>query len=363
MVIPKPMLVTDAIEEIPIKFIHSDDRFDRKERSDVDIASLAKSIKESGMHTEIWITEDEKSTVSKPSFTLVSGSRRLMAHKKLSLSTIRAKIIKANKKESAYLTVMENSNRVNYSPVEKMENFMYLLHLEFQEVYPSETLVFNTTRYLNATRPVVTKYMNAETGRKVENERPFTRDQKQIAKIIRKIFTNTGLFKSYDSLYRNYVIEDLSPEIRTFCVIHVLCIKGIGQLKRASRIFENKVIEMDARSANKLYKVKLVDKKIDGDFDDKFVEVPAMVVLLENIKRTKNVNTATVKIEVMKIEKQLQEIDLVEAQNTSSTRKITTITKKALLALNGNTVTKAKKRKILKAIQDYENALKIALKE
>ena len=117
-------------EDIPLSCINIGRRFDRVDNYDLKINELAKDIEDNGMHTEIWVKKE-----GDLDFQIISGYRRLLAHKELNKKTIRARIYSVSDMNATYMMCSENSNRINYSKLERIDNFLYLLHKEFLNIH------------------------------------------------------------------------------------------------------------------------------------------------------------------------------------------------------------------------------------
>lgn len=108
-------MTTTTVKDIPITKI----RVERNPRTRFDeesLAGLAQSIKGRGLQQPIILEPDKKDT-----FILVSGERRLRAHKQLGRKTIQA-IIRArsnhNGRERFVDAIIENDQRADMNPIE-----------------------------------------------------------------------------------------------------------------------------------------------------------------------------------------------------------------------------------------------------
>jgi ParB family chromosome partitioning protein len=102
-------LPVDAIEENPFQ--------PRRDFSDVEIASLAESLKEHDMLQPVLVRRVEGR------YQLISGERRLRAAKHAGWTTIPARVRDADDRLVAELAIVENLQRKDLNPVEKALSF------------------------------------------------------------------------------------------------------------------------------------------------------------------------------------------------------------------------------------------------
>lgn len=93
----------------------------RKIFDEVSIDELSKSISKYGVLEPILVRE------VKGYFEIVSGERRLKACKKLGMIKIPSIIINITKKDSAYITIIENTQRETLNFIEEAEGFQTLM--------------------------------------------------------------------------------------------------------------------------------------------------------------------------------------------------------------------------------------------
>jgi ParB family transcriptional regulator, chromosome partitioning protein len=139
--------MTTAVKDVPITKI----RVERNPRTRFDeesLAELAQSIKGRGLHQPIILEPGKKGT-----FVLVSGERRLRAHKQLGKTTIQA-IIRArsnhNGRERFVDAIIENDQRADMNPIELGQAYR-VLREEYQmtvreiseKIGKRETHIFN----------------------------------------------------------------------------------------------------------------------------------------------------------------------------------------------------------------------------
>ena len=140
-------MTTDTVKDVPITKI----RIERNPRTRFDeeaLAGLAQSIKGRGLQQPIILEPGKKGT-----FILVSGERRLRAHKQLGKITIKA-IIRArsnhNGRERFVDAIIENDQRADMNPIELGQAYK-VLRDEFQmsvrdiskRIGKSEAHIFN----------------------------------------------------------------------------------------------------------------------------------------------------------------------------------------------------------------------------
>lgn len=89
-----------------------------------DIAELAESIKETGLLVPVLVRPDPK---KKGFYDLRAGARRLMAHRRLGLKTIRAIVMDMDDTAARSATVLENLQRENLAPLEEAAAVKMLL--------------------------------------------------------------------------------------------------------------------------------------------------------------------------------------------------------------------------------------------
>lgn len=224
------------IELVPLEMIEIGVRFDRRDTKDLKIDELAQDIKLNGMHTEIWLKKE-----SETEFVLIAGYRRYLAMKNLKEKEIRAKIIVTDTLTASYLTCSENSNRLNYNKFEKIENFLYLLHLEICEVEIENTPVFNYHRYINAFKDSIYYLREKESGQ-LSKDKKLTSTQKRAVKFVEKVYNKSGLFPSYATFHNTLRIFEMPSYLRVYSVKHSLAVSVMQKLITADKRFTNKLM-------------------------------------------------------------------------------------------------------------------------
>ena len=103
--------------QLPVESIEENPFQPRRDFSDVEIASLAESLKEHDMLQPILVRRVEGS------YQLISGERRLRAARHAGWATIPARVREADDRLVAELAIVENLQRKDLNPVEKALSF------------------------------------------------------------------------------------------------------------------------------------------------------------------------------------------------------------------------------------------------
>jgi len=107
----------EQYRELPLDKIIEPDGRTRLEIPEEHIDSLATSIQEYGLRQAIEVVEVGDK------YEIVYGECRAMAHRKLGLKTILAKVVKLSRIEVVIIRAMENVGRRDLSPLEEAANF------------------------------------------------------------------------------------------------------------------------------------------------------------------------------------------------------------------------------------------------
>lgn len=103
-----------------------------------EIDSLAAQISEVGMHTEVWCRQHKSGHY----YELFAGKRRYAAHKQLDKETIRAKVFKnLNDIDIPYMQWLENDNRKDLGPIEKVNFIIQLIDIEIKHTGQTTSLI------------------------------------------------------------------------------------------------------------------------------------------------------------------------------------------------------------------------------
>lgn len=259
-----------TIDNVSILDIEITKRYDRDGDVNLNIEQLSEEIKENGMHTEIWLNEQEDGK-----FLLISGKRRLAAHKYLGKKNIRAKIFKVeNKMTLVYMAHNENSNRKNYNFFERLENFLRLVNLEYINKYQDSSSDFVASLVVRGIEKFVSRLAEMERDREHEKNRiarksnikykkefePFTREEKSLEKIIKKVFDKSGLYSTYSTLNAAIKAFSIPIELRQFCTKYNLSIKLIYLLKKTEKEFEDKKLPVTYNQYSMLVNKNMLEK-------------------------------------------------------------------------------------------------------
>ena len=109
---PNPAPQKPERREIPLEKIRTSEFCQRSSYDDLD--SLTGSVEQHGLLQPVGVTEDGDGC-----YTLIFGSRRYLAHKRLGKQTIRCLVFKVAPDEAAILSFTENDERSELSPVEQ----------------------------------------------------------------------------------------------------------------------------------------------------------------------------------------------------------------------------------------------------
>ncbi len=128
------------IMEIPIEeIVVYSLAMDREDTGNIE--SLANSIADNGMHTEVWCRKHVSGA-----YELFSGQRRYLAHRHLKRETIRAKIFNEIKdKDIPYMRWVENDQRKDLDMVEKILYVVQLINIELKYQGFDNQLIKNTS--------------------------------------------------------------------------------------------------------------------------------------------------------------------------------------------------------------------------
>lgn len=110
----------EQYRELPLDKISEPDGRTRLAIPEEHIQSLANSIQEFGLRQAIEVVEVGDK------FEIVYGERRVLAHKKLGLKSIWAKVVKLSREEVILIRALENVARSELTPIEEAANFATL---------------------------------------------------------------------------------------------------------------------------------------------------------------------------------------------------------------------------------------------
>ncbi len=121
-----PAPASDQIFDVPLSAITTDPDQPRKTFSAASLAELANSIDQNGLVQPISIRE-----VQPGAFYVIAGERRYRAHQLLGRETVPARVLpRSNIGEIRVLQLIENSQRVDVSPLEEAVAYQRLLDQE-----------------------------------------------------------------------------------------------------------------------------------------------------------------------------------------------------------------------------------------
>lgn len=112
----------DKISEVELSLIDEPKDIVRMEIGQAEVDELASSISEIGLLQPVLLRKDADR------FEMVAGHRRLLAHQKLGLATIRAVIRIMTDQEAAIARATENLTRVDLTPIEEASIFFNLIN-------------------------------------------------------------------------------------------------------------------------------------------------------------------------------------------------------------------------------------------
>ncbi len=119
------------IEELNLKQIQIVENVRDFDKKDVDMADLMQSIKDNGLLQPIGVMKTDKAKV----YTILYGHRRFIAHQKLGIKTIQAKIYeKKTLNEQLVFNLLENMQRKNPSAIEEGRIISKLLDFGLSEM-------------------------------------------------------------------------------------------------------------------------------------------------------------------------------------------------------------------------------------
>ena len=146
-----------GISNIPLDQIASNPRQPRLNIDRDELAELTDSIREVGVLQPLIVTYDDQTD----RYTLVAGSRRLLAASQAGLQTVPAIVRQVTEQQRLELALIENLQRADLSPLESAEAYRQLVDeysLSHEEVAArvgkSRVAVTNTLRLLKLPDPV-----------------------------------------------------------------------------------------------------------------------------------------------------------------------------------------------------------------
>lgn len=114
---PQPLAPSPSLLQLPVDEIEENPFQPRRDFSDVEIASLAESLKEHDMLQPVLVRRVQGR------YQLISGERRLRAARLAGWKTIPARLREADDRLVAELAIVENLQRRDLNPVEKALSF------------------------------------------------------------------------------------------------------------------------------------------------------------------------------------------------------------------------------------------------
>jgi ParB family chromosome partitioning protein len=114
---PQPLAPSPSLLQLPVDEIEENPFQPRRDFSDVEIASLAESLKEHDMLQPVLVR------LVNGRYQLISGERRLRAARHAGWTTIPARVRDADDRLVAELAIVENLQRKDLNPVEKALSF------------------------------------------------------------------------------------------------------------------------------------------------------------------------------------------------------------------------------------------------
>ena len=112
----------DSLKEVELSFIVPNESQVRKSFDDNGIQELAESIQAGGLIQPIVVK-----ALSNGNFLIIAGERRYRALKLLERKTALVRVIDADEKECALISLIENLQRESLNPVEEANGFMCLI--------------------------------------------------------------------------------------------------------------------------------------------------------------------------------------------------------------------------------------------
>ena len=145
-------------KQVPVEQLHPGRLQPRKIFDEVAIAALAESIRENGILQPILVRRDEQQPNT---FEIVAGERRWRAAQKAQLHEVPVVIRELNDNEALQLSLIENVQREDLSPLEEAEGYQRLID-EFDHtqealargIGKSRSHIANTLRLLKLPAPV-----------------------------------------------------------------------------------------------------------------------------------------------------------------------------------------------------------------
>lgn len=148
---------SDSIVELKIMDVEPNRNQPRKTFDEENIAELADSIKQNGIITPILVSEAENGY-----YSIIAGERRWRAAKIAGLKTIPAIVKKFDNEKLYEISLIENLQREDLSPVEEalgykklMEDYNLTQEDVSYKVSKSRSSVANALRLLNLSKPVL----------------------------------------------------------------------------------------------------------------------------------------------------------------------------------------------------------------
>lgn len=189
-----------TIHEIPIKDIRILPIQDRITHDQSSIDVLAQQIKEHGLHTEIWVNDDRDG-----GYALISGYRRLSAHKVIKKETIRAKVFNRPNDQLFLMKVMENIHRKNYDAYEMIKLHLDLIYLDYYDQNNSLRPIYTATQFATTLYKLLLKER--------QGYGTITKEERRAIRGIDKYIKKLGFYKSRREFENRLVLLDMDKRI------------------------------------------------------------------------------------------------------------------------------------------------------
>jgi ParB family chromosome partitioning protein len=132
---PPDSVLAQSLHQLPVEDIMPNPYQPRGPQDDADLASLAESIKTSGLVQPVIV----RPTAGK--YELIAGERRLQATVLAGLETISALVRQASEEEMLELALIENIHRSDLNPIERAEGYLaYLNRFSFTQSEAADRL-------------------------------------------------------------------------------------------------------------------------------------------------------------------------------------------------------------------------------
>jgi ParB family chromosome partitioning protein len=227
------------------------------------IEELALSIKEHGLIQPITVRE------SYTGYELIAGERRYRACKSLGHKQINAIVIKANEVQAATLSLIENIQREDLSPIEEANGYLQMIRLTgltqqqlAHKIGKKQTTISNKIRLLNLNNEVQDA-INAKGITERHGRAMLSLNENQQKEVLQAILNKDLNVKETESFIEtNYVKETKKKKgsIKCFGISAQLIINSFRDTFKKAKAFDRS-IQMAEQDNDEDYIITITIKK------------------------------------------------------------------------------------------------------